>query len=118
MAKVLVKRSDKRIIEPQLNSVIKDKVESRDVHILDLSRKGLRFRSGDQYKKGDKLKFEMQSVDGNSVLSLSIKAKIINEYGSKADKTFEYGVKFYRLLYWYEMNCIHNYIYSQNKDKE
>jgi len=116
MARVLVKRSDKRIIEPQINSIVKDKVESHDVHILDLSRKGLRFRSGDQYKKGDKLKFDLQSIDGSSALSLSIKAKIINEYGSKEDGMFEYGVKFFRLLYWYEMNCIHNYVYSQKKD--
>ena len=116
MAKVLVKRFDKRIIEPQINSVIKDRVDSHDVHILDLSRKGLRFRSGNRYKQGDKLKFEMQSIDDSSALSLSIKAKIINEYGSKTDGMFEYGVKFFRMLFWYEMNCIHNYIYSQTKE--
>jgi len=115
MTKVLVKRSDKRIAELQLNSVIKGRTESHGVNILDLSRKGLRFRSGDQYKKGDKLKFEMQSTDEGSSLSLTIKARIINEYGSIVDGTFEYGVKFLRLLYWYEMNCIHNYIYSQKK---
>lgn len=117
MAKVLVKRSDKRIVEPQINSVIRDKTECYDVQILDLSRKGLRFRATNQYKKGDKLKFELQSVDGSSTLSLSIRAKVINEYGSKTDGTNEYGVRFFRLLYWYEMNCIHNYIYSRGKDQ-
>ena len=115
MAKVLVKRSDKRIIQPQINSVIKDKVDCHDVHIIDLSRKGLRFQSKDQYKKGDKLKFELQSIDDNSTLSLSIRAKVINDYGDAADGLHEYGVKFFRLLYWYEINCIHNYIYSKTK---
>jgi len=115
MAKVLVKRSDKRIIEPQINSVIRDKVNCHDVQIIDLSRKGLRFRSKDQYKSGDKLKFELQSVDDSSTLSLSIRAKVINSYGIDADDMYEYGVKFFRLLYWYEMNCIHNYIYSRGK---
>jgi len=113
MAYVLVKRSDKRIVEPQINSTVKNKNECHDVQIIDLSRKGLRFRSCNQYRKGDRLKFELQSVDDNSSLALSIRAKVINEYGSKTDGMFEYGVSFFRLLYWYEMNCIHNYIYSQ-----
>ena len=113
MAKVLVKRSDKRIVEPSINSIIKDKVKSHDVHIIDLSRKGLRFKSEDHYNIGDKLKFELQSTDSNSSLSLSIRAKVINDYGSNADGINEYGVKFFRLLYWYEINCIHNYIYSR-----
>jgi len=115
MAKVLVKRSDKRIVDPQINSVVKNKIDCHDVEILDLSRKGLRFKSTAQYKRGDKLKFELQSVDDNSSLSLSIRAKVINEYASNTDSMHEYGVRFFRLLYWYEMNCIHNYIYSKEK---
>ena len=114
MVRVLVKRSDKRIIDPQIDSVIKGKIECYDVRIVDLSRKGLRFRSRDQYKKGDKLKFEMQSTDDKSILSLTIKAKIINDYGRNAEGLYEYGARFYRLPYWYEMNCIHNYIYSRS----
>ena len=115
MAKVLVKRSDKRIVEPQISSVIKTKVDCHDVHIIDLSRQGLRFKSTDQYKKGDRLKFELQSVDDNATLSLTIRARVINDYGKKEDGLYEYGVKFFRLLYLYEMNCIHNYIYSMRK---
>jgi hypothetical protein len=116
MSKVLVKRSDKRVVEPQINSVIKNKVECHDAQILDLSRKGLRFRSKDQFKKGDNIKFEMQSLDGDPTLSLKIGAKVINVYGSNTDGMFEYGVRFFRLLYWYEMNCIHNYVYSAGKN--
>ena len=115
MAKVLVKRSDKRVIEPPINSVIKNKVDCYGVQVIDLSRKGLRFRSEAQYKVGDKLKFELRSIDDSSDLSLSIGAKLINDYGTKADGKHEYGVRFFRLLYWYEMNCIHNYVY-QNRD--
>jgi len=115
MSKVLVKRSDKRIAELQINSVVRDKAESREVRVLDLSCKGLRFRSSDQFSKGDKLKFEMQSIDDDPALSLSIRGRIINEYGSIVEGTFEYGVRFLRLRYWYEMNCIHNYVYSKDK---
>ncbi|MCL2152870.1 MAG: PilZ domain-containing protein [Oscillospiraceae bacterium] len=116
MSKVLVKRSDRRVVEPQVSAVIKDKIECRDAQILDLSRKGLRFRSKEQYKKGDKLKFEMQSANDDPALSLSIGARVINVYGSETDGMFEYGVRFFRLLYWYEMNCIHNYVYSTIKN--
>jgi len=117
MAKVLVRRSDKRIIDPRIVSIIKDRVDCYDVNILDISRKGLRFRSKDQYNKGDKLKFELQSTDDTSTLSLSIRAKVINDYGISSDGMYEYGVKFFRLLYWYEINCIHNYIYSRGKSE-
>jgi len=113
MAGVLVKRSDKRIVEPQISSVLRIKKENHEVHIIDLSRKGLRFGSKEQYKKGDKLKFLLQSTDDGSDLFLTIQAKVINVYGSKADGIYEYGVSFLRLRYWYEINCIHNYIYSQ-----
>ena len=113
MAGVLVKRSDKRIVEPQINSVLIIKKENRDVQIIDLSRKGLRFGSEEQYKKGDKLKFALQSIDDNSELSLTIQARIINDYGSRTDGIYEYGVIFSRFRYWYEVNCIHNYIYSR-----
>jgi len=113
MAGVLVKRSDKRIVEPQINSVVRIKKENHDVQILDLSRKGLRFGSKVQYKRGDRLKFVLQSSDDNSDLCLTIKARVINNYGSRADGVFEYGVSFSRVRYWYEVNCIHDYIYSK-----
>jgi len=116
MTKVLVKRSDKRITEPKIESVIRDKAKSYDVQVLDLSRKGLRFRSKDQHIKGDKLKFELRSIDDLAALSLSIKARLINDYGRNADGMYEYGVKFFRIPYWYEINCIHNYIYSHAKN--
>ena len=116
MAAVLVKRSDKRVVEPQIESVIIDKNGCHDVHISDLSRKGLRFGSNEQYKIGEKLKFKMQSTDDKADLSIIIKAKVINDYGSKADGMHEYGVTFIRFFYWYEMNCIHSYVYSRGKE--
>jgi len=117
MVKVLVRRSDKRIADPQINSVIIDKTECHDVHIINLSRKGLRFRSKVQHNTGDRLKFELQSIDDTTSLSLSIGAKVINDYGKNSDEMYEYGVRFFRLLYWYEMNCIHNYVYSQGQER-
>ena len=115
MTRVLVKRSDKRIKEPQITSIIRDKAEAHDIHVLDLSRKGLRFSTKDQHEKGEKLKFELQGIDVKSALSLNIKAKVINDYGRNKEGLYEYGVKFFRLQYWYEINCIHNYIYSRTK---
>ena len=118
MARVLVKRSDKRVIEPQISCVVSDKVKCYDVQILDLSRKGLRFRSKEQFKTGVKLKFDLQSNDDkdiSSALSFNIKAKVINDYGCNNEGQYEYGVRFFRVLYLYEMNCIHNYIYSRGK---
>jgi len=112
----MARRSDKRLSDPQVSSKIKDKESTLDVDILNLSRKGLRFRSAAQYKAGDKLRFELSSTGEKSDLSLSIKAKVVNDYGSSSEGLHEYGVRFYRLLYWYEMNCIHDYVYQFEKN--
>jgi hypothetical protein len=57
----------------------------------------------------------LQSIDEESALSLNIKARVINDYGRNSEGMYEYGVRFFRLLYWYEINSIHNYIYSRAK---
>jgi len=115
MTSVLVKRADRRIAEPPLTSVIKVRNERHDAQIIDLCRKGLRFKSETQYRNGDTLKFGLQNVEDSPPLSLSIKAKVINSYGRDDEGLYEYGVKFTKLSYWYEINCIHNYIYSNQK---
>ena len=112
MIDMLARRSDKRIDDPRIISVIRNKELSHDADIVNISRKGLRFRSNGQFYKGDKLRFDLKSVDSDAALSLSIKAKVINDYGKTNEHTFEYGVRFLRLQYWYEMNCIHDYVYS------
>ena len=109
----MARRSDKRLSNPQMTSKIKRKDGNIDVDIVNISRRGLRFKSGSGFKSGEKLKFELHSSDGGSNLSLNIKAKIVNDYGNKDDGVFEYGVRFSRLLYWYEMNCIHDFVYMR-----
>ena len=119
MSKILIngmaRRADRRLADPPVDSVIRTKDNHHDVGIINLSRRGLRFRSKNRYKAGDKLWFELRSSDANSELSLSIRGKIVNEYGGESDSLHEYGVRFFRLLYWYEMNCIHNYVYSYSE---
>ena len=112
----MARRSDKRLSNPHISSKIKRKNEYIDVNIVNISRRGLRFKSGAHYKVGEKLKFEMSSSDGVSDLSLSIRAKIVNDYGNKEEGVNEYGVRFFRLLYWYEMNCIHDYVYQSDSE--
>ena len=114
----MARRTDKRLSDPPVMSQIShNKERFLDVDIINLSRKGLRFRSASQYSIGEKLRFELSSTDKNASLSLSIRAKVINDYGSKGNGLYEYGVRFFRLLYWYEMNCIHDYVYHYVKQR-
>ena len=109
----MIARSDKRLyFKPSIHAVIKNEEKSTDVLLINISRTGLGFQSEGQYKKGDKLLFELKS-DDNNLLPKRIKAKVINEYGSTEDGRYEYGVKFFRIAYWYEKNCIHTYVYSE-----
>lgn len=107
----MARRSDKRLSNPEITSKIKRKDTLIDVDIINISRRGLRFKSGSEFKVGEKLKFELGSIGGDSNLSLRIKAKVVNNYGNKTEGVYEYGVRFIRLLYWYEMNRIHDYVY-------
>jgi len=112
------RRADKRANNPPVSSVVKNKDSSHEVVVVNISRKGLRFRSGVQYKIGDKLNFGFSRGDEENeevFLSMNIKGKILNEYAPKDDDTFEYGVKFSSLLNWYEMNLIHEFVYALSK---
>ena len=111
----LSRRADKRIcFEPPINALIKAKDHIADAVLTDISCSGLRFYSKEQYTKGKKVLFEIQS-DKKVELPGKIKAKIKNEYGTTEDGKYIYGAKFFRISYWYERNRIHAYVYSENK---
>jgi len=110
-----IKRQDRRMEAPRLTSVIEKKDQNLDVEVVNISRLGLRFRSDEAYSKGDRLKFILDSNDENASLSISIGARIVNDYGGEAGKAHEYGAKFTRILYWYEMRSIHDFIYAYEK---
>jgi len=115
---MLSRRADKRIsFEPPINAVIKAKDQIVDAVLTDISRSGLRFHSKEQYKKGNKVLFEIQS-DDKVDLPGKIKATIRNEYGNTEDGRYIYGVRFFRVSYWYERNRIHAYVYSERKKNE
>ena len=110
------KRADKRVNNPPIVSVVRSGENSHNVNILNISRKGLRFRSGVEYNKGDKMTFDFSKGDADVSLSLSIRGKIVNEYGATANAdTYEYGVKFFSLLHWHEMSIIHSFVYAISK---
>jgi len=107
------KRADRRLFfESPMNAVIKIKDKCDDALITNLSCTGLCFDSKEQYKKGDKVTIELQ-VGDTTDLPRSIKAKILNEYKKTEDDKHSYGVRFFRLSYWYERNRIHSYIYAK-----
>jgi len=113
---MISKRSHKRVYEPPIKVVLDSKIQSHDVTIVEISRSGLRFVSNYQFHKGEKLRLSINEVKSN--LSLNIKAKIINAYGKNSDNKYEYGVRFYRVFYWYEKKCIdEQLVYSlQNRE--
>ena len=120
------RRADKRLEDPHVNSTAQAKEEEIAVDIINLSRRGLRFRSTCKHSIGDKIRFCINSNDKMADLSLSIKAKVVNDYTDLTDDkpagapegVYDYGVKFYRMLFWYEMNCIHDYVYRCEKERE
>jgi len=111
----MVRRSDKRVDHPQIESRVNCGKKCHDVEILNISRVGLRFRSSEKYKKGEKLLFELRGCKLNANLSIKIKGRVINEYNSKAEGEYEYGVKFIPLMQWNEMHIIHNFVHENLK---
>ena len=107
------KRADKRIcLDPPMNAVVRTKDQIIDVLITDISCSGVRFCSKEQWKRGNKLLFELPG-DYNAELPGKIKAKVKNEYGDAENGRHIYSAKFYRLSYWYERNRIHAFIYVE-----
>ena len=113
---MISKRAHKRVYEPPINAMLRNKELCHDVSVVEISRSGLRFVSEAKYKKGDKLRFDIN--DSNINLSINIKAKVINEYSSDADGLHTYGVRFFRVFYWYEKKCIDEQLVytSRNRD--
>ena len=110
-------RADKRLyFNPSITAVIRSGEKTTEIFLTDICRSGLRFKTEELYKKGDKLLFELKS-DANNLLPGKIKAKVINEYGNTEDGRNQYGVRFFRISYWYEKNCIHNYVYSEQNEE-
>jgi len=111
------RRTDRRVVNPQLESVVRVSDQCLAVKIVDICRKGLRFKSKERYKPGAKLRFELESSNPAADLSLIIRGKVLYEYENAADNTYEYGVRFSRILNWYEMYRIHDFIYSYEKHR-
>jgi len=110
-------RSDKRLyFKPTIAAVIRNGNKTDKVTLTNISRTGLGFQTEELYYKGDKLLIELKR-DEKNLLPKKIKAKVINEYGLTEYGQREYGVRFFRISYWYEKNCIHNYVYSQQTEE-
>jgi len=106
-------RSDKRLyFKPTIAAVIRNEDRIDNVTITNISRTGLGFQTEELYYKGDKLLINLKR-DKKNLLPRKIKAKVVNEYGLTEYGLKEYGVRFFRVSYWYEKNCIHNYVYSE-----
>ena len=106
------KRADTRLTDPHLTVTVRCKKQKQDVTLLNISSHGLRFKATDAYEVGEKLWFDIRSKEEKPILSLSIKGKIINNYGSSDDNLHEYGVSFYRFRFMNEIERIHYYVYT------
>ena len=114
---VISKRSNTRLSYPKLSTVARNKEQSRDVELINISSHGLRFKSTANFKLGDKLWFDIRSNEEKPLLSLCIKGQIINDYTNTGDIMHDYGVQFYRLRYLNEIERIHSYVHK-NKNSE
>ena len=105
------KRYNKRIDNPGIKAVVIHGSRKSDVSIVNISRSGLRFRSGEICAKGDKLRFELTVGEGELSFSLSMRARVLNVYEDEGENGMhEYGVKFLRFFYWHEMSLIEKHI--------
>ena len=109
------RRSDKRVENPQMDAVVRFDEKTTSATIKDISRVGLRFRSPEQYRKGDKLQFELRCSQLNDNVPVTLKGKVQNEYPSGDPDIHEYGIKFCRPAQWHDMNMIHDYVYACGK---
>jgi len=116
MLGIVSRRADTRLSGPKLSVVVRDKERSHDAEVANISSHGLRFKSDTPHEVGDKLWFDLQSMDEKHPLSLSIKGKIVNDYVSSEDNQCSYGVKFHRFRYLNEIEQLHNYVYSIKRE--
>ena len=108
------KRAATRLSEPNLSVSIRRKKQSQrqDALLLNISSIGIRFNSAETYDIGEKLWIDIHSNEEKPQLSLSIKGKVINDYGSGDDNLHGYGVKFYRFRFMNEIERIHYYVHT------
>ena len=106
------KRADTRLPAPDLIANVRCKKQTKEALLLNISSHGLRFKSDTEYKLGEKLWFDIKSKEEKPTLSVSIKGKIINNYGSCEDGLSDYGVSFYRFRFMNESEHIHYYVHT------
>ena len=106
------KRADTRLSAPDLIADVRGKKQKKEALLINISSHGLRFKTDTEYKIGEKLWFDIKSKEEKPKLSVSIKGKIINNYGSSEDGLNEYGVSFYRFRFMNEIEHIHYYVHT------
>jgi len=68
----------------------------------------MRFATDQNVSKGDRLHFKFNIFDEKTSMDIVIKTKVINVY--EIDGSYQYGVKYYRFFYWYELYIIEKLI--------
>ena len=106
------KRADTRLSQPDMKAVVRCKKQKQDALLLNISSYGVRFKTEAVYKTGEKLWFDITSNDEKPLLSVSIKGKIINDYGRSNDNLNDYGAKFYSFRFINERESIHHYVHT------
>jgi len=116
MLGVISKRAATRLSEPNISATVRHKKQKheqeQDVVLMNISSIGLRFKSFDGYKIGEKLWFDIRSNEEKPLLSLSIRGKIVNYYGVGDDNLHNYGVRFYRFRFMNEIERINYYVHT------
>ena len=116
MLGIVSRRADTRLSGPKLSAIIRTKDQSHNAEVVNISSRGLRFKSETLHEVGEKLWFDIQSTDDTHPLKLSIKGKIVNDYVSSEDKQCSYGVKFNKFRYMNEIEQLHTYVYTLKKE--
>jgi len=116
MLGVISKRADTRLAHPELSVNVRIDETNHEVDIKNISSRGVRFSTETEFKKGDKLWLDIRSNNEKTPLSVSIKGRVVNDYGTGDDNKNNYGVHFNRLRFSDEIESIHRYVYSI-KDK-
>ena len=109
-------RADKRIINPQIRAEIVDEESGREVKVIDISRKGMRFCVGDAFEPGHKLWFRLHINDDNGAdYAVRVRVKIKNNFGKKDQDLYHYGVRFISVSSWYATSCLEKHVIYKKK---
>ena len=116
MLGIVSRRADTRLSGPKLSAVVRTKEQSHNAEVVNISSRGLRFKSETLHEVGETLWFDIQSTDDAHPLKLSIKGKIVNDYVSIEENQCSYGVKFRKFRYMNEIEQLHTYVYTLKKE--